>query len=62
VSRIIGIYADKNAEQNPFLDEFHLLDGDSWYVDSDSVDLIICDNVMDHIENPEQFFWRAAEC
>ena len=54
--KVIGIDVDQAAQDNPFLDEFHLVQGDSWPVDSNSIDLILCDNVLEHIENPDQFF------
>jgi SAM-dependent methyltransferase len=56
VTRVIGIDVDRRSQQNPFLDEFRLIQGDSWPVDSNSIDLIICDNVLEHVENPEQLF------
>jgi SAM-dependent methyltransferase len=61
VSRVIGIDADEAAASNPFLDEFHLISPSStrWPLDAASVDLCICDQVMEHIERPDDFF---SEC
>jgi len=56
VTKAIGIDVDQNAQENPFLDEFHLIEGNSWPVESNSIDLIVCDNVLEHIANPDQFF------
>jgi len=56
VTRVIGIDIDPDAQKNPFLDEFHLLQGDAWPLENDSVDLIVCDNVLEHVANPERFF------
>ncbi|MFO1431384.1 MAG: class I SAM-dependent methyltransferase [Candidatus Competibacteraceae bacterium] len=56
VAKVIGIDIEPDAQENLFLDEFHLIKGDSWPIDDDSIDLIICDNVLEHIENPGQFF------
>ena len=56
VARVIGIDVDPDAQKNPFLDEFHLLQGDAWPLENDSVDLIVCDNVLEHVANPERFF------
>lgn len=56
VTKVIGIDVDKNAATNPFLDEFHLIDGEIWPVDSNSIDLLICDNVVEHIESPDKLF------
>ena len=54
--KVIGIDVDQHAQTNPFIDEFHLIQGDSWPIESNSIDLIVCDNVLEHINNPEQFF------
>ncbi len=56
VSKVIGIDVDQCAQDNPFLDEFNLIRGDVWPISSSSIDLIICDNVLEHIGNPDQFF------
>ncbi|MDR3629227.1 MAG: methyltransferase domain-containing protein [Desulfocapsaceae bacterium] len=56
VARIIGIDVDENACANAFIDEFRLIRDDCWPVDSNSIDLLICDNVLEHIEQPERFF------
>lgn len=56
VNRVIGIDVDTKARENPFLDEFYLIQGDCWPIESDSIDLIISDNVLEHIENPNFFF------
>lgn len=54
--RVIGIDVDENARNNPFLDEFRLIKDDAWPVESDSIDLLVCDNVLEHIKEPELFF------
>ncbi len=56
VAKVIGIDVDPSAQDNPFLDEFHLIHGDSWPVESNSIDLLVCDNVLEHILNPNQLF------
>jgi SAM-dependent methyltransferase len=56
VSKVIGIDVDQAARENPFLDEFHLIEGDTWPLASDSVDLIVCDQVMEHVLHPDQLF------
>lgn len=56
VAKVIGIDVDQEAHANPFIDEFHLIQGYSWPLESNSVDFIICDNVIEHIPNPDQFF------
>ncbi|HEX6268752.1 MAG TPA: methyltransferase domain-containing protein [Anaerolineales bacterium] len=59
VSKVIGIDVDRVAQDNPFLDEFHLIQEDHWPTESDAIDLIVCDHVLEHIENPDQFFSEA---
>ena len=56
VAKVIGIDVDKSAQNNPFLDEFYLIEGESWPIAKDSIDLIVCDSALEHIDNPDQFF------
>lgn len=56
VTKVIGIDVDQNAKENPFIDEFRLMKDYPWPVDNNSVDLIICDNVLEHIADPKRFF------
>jgi SAM-dependent methyltransferase len=56
VSKVIGIDVDQTAQENPFLDEFYLIQKDHWPVESDSVDLVVCDHVLEHIDKPDVFF------
>ncbi len=60
VARVIGIDVDKDARLNPSVDEFRLIRGDGWPVDSNSVDLVICDNVLEHVEFPDRFLLEVA--
>ncbi len=57
--RIVGIDMDRQAGENPFLDEFRLIEGDRWPVEDAAIDVAVCDNVLEHIGQPERFF---AEC
>lgn len=59
VDRVIGIDADEAARSNPLLDEFHLIQGDRWPLKDDSVDVCVCDDVLEHMERPESFFSEA---
>jgi SAM-dependent methyltransferase len=59
VSRVIGLDVDESARDNPFLDEFRLIENDRWPIEDDSVDLIVCDHVLEHIPNPDLFFAQA---
>jgi SAM-dependent methyltransferase len=56
---VIGIDVDRGAAQNPFLDEFRLIESATWPVSDQYVDLCICDHVLEHIEDPTSFF---GEC
>ena len=55
-AKVIGIDVDQRAQENPFLDEFHIIYGDSWPVESNSINLTVFDNVLEHIANPDQLF------
>lgn len=59
VKKVIGIDIDKAAEKNPFLDEFILIDENKWSLDNDSIDIILCDSVLEHIKEPNIFFSEA---
>ena len=54
-ARVIGIDVDQGAQVNPFLDEFHLIRSRFWPIGSDSIDLALCDNVLEHIERLDEF-------
>ena len=56
VAKVIGIDVDLDAQENPCVDEFHLIKDDVWEVDDDSIDMIVCDNVVEHIDDPDAFF------
>lgn len=59
VTKVIGIDIDKDAGVNPYIDEFRLIKNESWPIDDESIDLIISDSVLEHIDNPEVFFLEA---
>ena len=58
--KVIGIDVDPLAQSNPFLDEFLLIEREEWPIDDGSVDLALCDWVLEHLEEPELFFSEAA--
>ncbi|MBP8910930.1 MAG: class I SAM-dependent methyltransferase [Phycisphaerae bacterium] len=60
VAKVIGVDVDQAAKDNPFLDEFHLIQGYKWPIDDNSIDLIVCDNVLEHIEEPKRLFSEIA--
>ncbi len=59
-NKIIGIDVDKKAQSNPFIDQFILINDDKWTIDTNSIDLILCDNVLEHIEKTDIFFTEAS--
>lgn len=59
VDKVFGLDIDTRAEQNPYIDEFRIMESDNWPLENDSVDLCICDNVLEHIEKPHSFFSEA---
>jgi SAM-dependent methyltransferase len=55
--KVIGIDVDVNAKDNPYIDEFHRIVGDIWTeIEDNSVDLLVCDYVLEHIEFPDRLF------
>jgi SAM-dependent methyltransferase len=60
VAKVIGLDVDITARDNPTIDEFYsLTPGSSWPLENDSVDLAICDYVLEHLPKPELFFLEA---
>jgi len=58
-ARVIGLDLSPLAANNPFIDEFHLLETTRWPLDDHSVDLCTCDSVLEHVEFPDVFFAEA---
>jgi SAM-dependent methyltransferase len=57
--RVIGIDVDPVAAENPFVDEFRMIDGDRWPVDDASIDVALADFVLEHVPDPAAFFAEA---
>ncbi len=55
VKTYIGIDVDEGARENPYLDEFRLIT-DNWPVENESIDLCICESVLEHISDIDHFF------
>jgi SAM-dependent methyltransferase len=56
VGKVIGIDVSPAGKDNPCLDEFRQIEGEHWPIEDGSIDLVICDNVLEHLEKPETFF------
>ena len=59
VSKVIGIDLDEDARSNPYLDEFLLFQGGTWPIADDSIDIIVSDWVLEHVEDPDTYFSEA---
>ena len=59
VRRVIGIDVDTAGSINPYIDEFHRIEGPTWPVETASVDVVVCDWVVEHLEEPRTFFAEA---
>jgi len=56
VKKIIGIDVDLKAKTNPDLDDFKLIQKGHFPIASNSIDLCVCDYVLEHVEHPDLFF------
>jgi SAM-dependent methyltransferase len=55
--RIIGLDVDPAARDNPYLDEFRLLDenDDRWPLPDAGADLVVSDWTLEHVRDPDAF-------
>jgi|SRR5690625_64875 len=58
-AHVIGIDVDPEAAANPFMDEFHLLNGPRWPMVDETADLAYADCVLEHVDDPDAFFAEA---
>lgn len=60
VRHVIGIDVSAEGATNPFVDVFiKIVPGTPWAIDDASVDVVISDCVLEHLENPTEFFQEA---
>jgi SAM-dependent methyltransferase len=57
--RVVGIDVDPGAGVNPYLDSFELIQGDTWPIADESIDICVCDHVLEHVKDVSRFF---SEC
>ena len=58
-ARVLGADVDPGAAENPWIDEFHLIEGNRLPLPDASVDLCFADAVVEHLEDVDVFF---SEC
>ena len=58
--RVCGIDPDSRVEENPYLDEAKIGQGESIPYADGTFDVVIADNVLEHLEHPKRVFREAA--
>lgn len=59
-TKVIGADVDPVAAENPIIDDFTLIKDGRLDLESESVDLIVSDFVMEHVEDPDLFFGEVS--
>jgi ubiquinone/menaquinone biosynthesis C-methylase UbiE len=57
--RVIGIDVDSNASTNPYVDSFEHIRSKHWPIEDNSIDVCVCDHVVEHVEDVSGFL---SEC
>ncbi len=57
---VIGIDVDPAAASNPGLDRFKLIEEGRWPIADQSVDVVVSDFVLEHVEDPSTYFSEVA--
>jgi SAM-dependent methyltransferase len=58
--KVVGVDPDPRVRDNPFLDEAHEGLADRLPFADSSFDLVFCDNVLEHIEDPDAVLRQVA--
>lgn len=59
-AKVLGIDVDPAGATNPSLDEFRLIEDERhWPVDDQSIELAVCDYVLEHVAHPDEFMAEA---
>ena len=60
VARVLGTDVDDVGQSNPTIDEFRrLVPGSPWPFEDHSINLVVCDCVVEHLPEPMDFFREA---
>jgi SAM-dependent methyltransferase len=60
-AKVVGLDVDAAAGAgNPFIDEFYPLQGQRWPMESHTVDVCVCDSVIEHLQDPDAFFQECS--
>lgn len=58
--KVVGLDPDPRVRDNPFLDEAHVGMSDHLPFPDECFDLVVCDNVLEHLESPESTLNEVA--
>lgn len=59
-ARICGVDPDPRVLENPYLNDAKIGFGEAIAYDDESFDMVFCNNVLEHLENPEEVFTEVA--
>ncbi len=57
---VVGVDPDERVRENPHVDEAHVGVGEALPCASASFDVVVADNVLEHLERPERVFAEVA--
>jgi len=59
-AKVIGVDVDRAGSSNPYLDEFHLMSSTNIPLDDATVDLCVCDSVLEHVVDVDHYFGELS--